>query len=318
MRRKNILFAIMLTTLLISGCGRQQNQMKYIGAETAKQAALNASGLSNAETESLIADLSSKKGTDYYQVTFTAAGQNYRYDIDALTGVVIDSQISPIASEESQSASTDSADSVQSDETVQAGTPSAAKSQIPADSQPADDLQTSADSQPADSSQVSADSSSDSNAGAGAGNGMLTADDAKSCALAHAGLTSDQVTFKKTRQDYENGRQVYDVEFYTADRKEYDYEIDAYTGEIISYDYEAKNLPSSDDNSTISEEEAKKLALAQVPGAADSDIRKFKTDYDDGRMEYDGTIIYDGMKYEFEIDAYSGAIRSWESEPAGH
>lgn len=267
MRRKNILFAIMLTTLLISGCGRQQNQMKYIGAETAKQAALNASGLSNAETESLIADLSSKKGTDYYQVTFTAAGQNYRYDIDALTGVVIDSQISPIASEESQSASTDS---------------------------------------------------SDSNAGAGAGNGMLTADDAKSCALAHAGLTSDQVTFKKTRQDYENGRQVYDVEFYTADRKEYDYEIDAYTGEIISYDYEAKNLPSSDDNSTISEEEAKKLALAQVPGAADSDIRKFKTDYDDGRMEYDGTIIYDGMKYEFEIDAYSGAIRSWESEPAGH
>ena len=26
-------------------------------------------------------------------------------------------------------------------------------------------------------------------------------------------------------------------------------------------------------------------------------------------------IIYQGMEYEFEIDAYSGAIRSWETEP---
>ena len=35
------------------------------------------------------ADLENRNGTDYYQVTFTADGQNYAYDIDAVTGVVI-------------------------------------------------------------------------------------------------------------------------------------------------------------------------------------------------------------------------------------
>lgn len=53
------------------------------------------------------------------------------------------------------------------------------------------------------------------------------------------------------------------------------------------------------------------------PGATASDIREFETDYDDGRTEYEGKIVYDGMEYEFEIDGYSGAIRNWESEPVG-
>ena len=56
------------------------------------------------------------------------------------------------------------------------------------------------------------------------------------------------------------------------------------------------------------------LVLAQVPGASRSDIREFETDSEDGRTEYEGKIRYDGMEYEFEIDAYSGAFRSWEAE----
>ena len=35
---------------------------------------------------------------------------------------------------------------------------------------------------------------------------------------------------------------------------------------------------------------------------------------DDGRELYEGTIVYNGMKYEFEVDAYSGAIREWDAE----
>ena len=37
-------------------------------------------------------------------------------------------------------------------------------------------------------------------------------------------------------------------------------------------------------------------------------------DRDDGRLEYEGTIYYDGMEYEFTIDGYSGAVRDWEAE----
>ena len=54
---------------------------------------------------------------------------------------------------------------------------------------------------------------------------------------------------------------------------------------------------------------------AEVPGAAESDIYEFETDRDDGRLEYEGKIIYNNTEYEFTIDGYSGAIREWDAEP---
>ena len=75
-----------------------------------------------------------------------------------------------------------------------------------------------------------------------------------------------------------------------------------------------KKDASANSSTEISDEEAKKIALAQVPGAKESDIREFEVDYDDGRLEYEGTIYYGELEYEFEIDGYSGAIRSWEVE----
>ena len=117
--------------------------------------------------------------------------------------------------------------------------------------------------------------------------------------------------------DWEHGRQVYEVEFYTNDAREFDYEIDASTGEVLSYDYDAEHYtaPSTgSEGGSISQERAKEIALAQVPGAALSDIREFETDYDDGRLEYEGKIFYGGMEYEFTIDGYSGAIREWEAD----
>ena len=75
-----------------------------------------------------------------------------------------------------------------------------------------------------------------------------------------------------------------------------------------------KKDASANSSTEISDEEAKKIALAQVPGAKESDIREFEVDYADGRLEYEGSIYYGEMEYEFEIDGYSGAIRSWEVE----
>ena len=149
--------------------------------------------------------------------------------------------------------------------------------------------------------------------------GMITAEQAKQKALAHAGLQSSQVSFVRAHLDWENGRQVYDVEFYTEDRKEYDYEIDAYTGDVLSYDYdaEASLIGNTGSGKEITAAEAKSLALAQVPGATESDIWEFSTDIDDGRLEYEGEILYDGSKYDFTIDGYSGTIREWEVERYG-
>lgn len=147
-------------------------------------------------------------------------------------------------------------------------------------------------------------------------NGYIGEEEARRIALEHAKLEENQVTFVSSSLEFDDGQWEYDVEFYTADYKEYDYEIDAYTGAVISFDYDAEYYsPQTEGSSAITEEQAKQLALAQVPGAAETDIREFKVDTDDGILLYEGKIIYNGMEYEFEIDAYSGTIREWSAEP---
>lgn len=75
--------------LVLTGCGQQRTQASYIGADAAKAIALDAAGIAEGAATFASADLENRNGTDYYQVTFTADGQNYAYDIDAVTGVVI-------------------------------------------------------------------------------------------------------------------------------------------------------------------------------------------------------------------------------------
>ena len=143
---------------------------------------------------------------------------------------------------------------------------------------------------------------------------------AKQIALDHAGVSESDTTFLMAKQDYENGTPVYEVEFYVAATgSEYDYEIDATTGEVRSFDYDAENYTAGQQNTasasgeTLSEAEIRAIALAKVPGATENDIR-MNLDRDDGKLRYEGKIIYEGMEYDFEIDAYSGAIQEWDAE----
>ncbi len=259
MKRNYMLCFAGLLSLLLGGCAGAQSQMRFLGIEEAKRLATEEAGFSPEKVEFTETALNSRNGIDYYQIEFKAENEAYEYDIDALTGVVIDSSV-PAAG-----AALDSKDS-----------------------------------------------------GAGgkdsAGMKMLTEEEAKEKALAHAGLTNEQAAFVKCKADHDDGVQIYNVEFYFED-KEYDYDIDAYTGEVIRFDYDAESYAASESGAMITAETAKELALSQVPGAALNDIFEFETDYDDGHTEYEGKIIYNGMEYEFSIDAYSGAFRSWETEP---
>ena len=155
--------------------------------------------------------------------------------------------------------------------------------------------------------------------------GEITVEEAKTIALSHAGLTADAVTFVKAKQDYDDGRLVYEIEFVTTSGNgylEYDYEIDAATGSILSYDYDAESYtpqptttaPSTTTGALIEEATAKLTAVDQVPGASTSDIYGWKLDYDDGRWEYEGKIIYNQMEFEFTIDAATGAVIEWDVE----
>lgn len=148
---------------------------------------------------------------------------------------------------------------------------------------------------------------------------IITMEEAKEIALAHAGLTEADVTFVKAELGTDNGRQEYEIEFYSGNM-EYDYEIDASTGDILSYDSDVENysrsnsLESGENKTYIGEEKARSIALAEVPGAKESDIR-LHLDSEDGVAVYEGSVVYDNVEYEFEIDAATGKIVNWSSEP---
>ena len=256
MKANYILCAVGLSVLFMSGCGRGESRMSYLGIEEAKRLALQEAGFLESEVKFTETDLSSRNGTDYYEVDFTAAGEDYEYEIDALTGVIIDADV-PLIETADRKADTTAGNSAGSN-----GSGSGGKAG-------------NIDSGSADKGGNIDSSSSDKDGNIGSGNAgssqngnkkMLTEEEAKAKALAHAGLTNDQVTFVKSTQDYEDGRQIYEVEFYSGDNKEYDYEIDAYTGEVLSFDYDAESYTPSSGGTMITVEAARELALAQVPG----------------------------------------------------
>lgn len=136
---------------------------------------------------------------------------------------------------------------------------------------------------------------------------------AQEIALAHAGVNAADATITKSKLDYDDGRQVYELEWYSNGAK-YDYEVAVATGEIVNSGYEAKTVVGTGNSATVSEATAKQTALARVSGATEKNIYEWKLDYDDGRPEYEGKIIYGGTEYEFTIDATSGNITEWDAE----
>ena len=149
-----------------------------------------------------------------------------------------------------------------------------------------------------------------------AASGDIGSEKAKSIALNHAGVTSSTAKFVKVERDRDDGRLLYEVEFY-AGNKEYDYEILASDGTILSYDADIEGyyIPSSSSSSNIGAEKAKQIAL-QHAGLSASDVNfvKVEFDYDDGRAEYEIEFYHNFREYEYTIDAASGTILEAERD----
>ena len=75
------------------------------------------------------------------------------------------------------------------------------------------------------------------------------------------------------------------------------------------------NTSEGKDTSLLPEKEAQKVVLEKVPGATEDDIVEFRKDPDNSRAEYEGEIHYNGVEYEFEMNAYDGTILEWNEEP---
>lgn len=153
----------------------------------------------------------------------------------------------------------------------------------------------------------------------------IGADAAKSAALKHAGLSTNQVTFLKAEFDYDDGRMIYEVDFH-ANSKKYEYEIDASNGQVVKYETEATGTApstgSANTSSYIGESAAKTAALSHA-GVKESDTTYCNAwlEYDDGRAEcYEVEFMVGSSRYEYEIALTSGSVIKHEvktySQPA--
>lgn len=266
--------ALMLAAAL-AGCGNTPaaDQAAKISMEQAQTAALEAANIDAADADVSSATLSEVAGVTCYKVEFTSGDHTYAYSINAENGEVLE------ASYRDKNAAP--ADSTQQDTTASGATTT------PAQTAPSTNTNTAT--------------------------GAVDEAKAQEIALAHAGVKAADATITKSKLDYDDGRQVYEIEWY-ANGAKYDYEIAVATGEIVNSGYEAKTVVGTGSSATVSEATAKQTALARVSGATDKDIYEWKLDYDDGRPEYEGKIIYGGTEYEFTIDATSGTITEWDAE----
>ena len=283
MKRKLILTGAALSlAVAMTGCGgkpvinqQPSSQAQLISMEAAQEVALKAANIAAEDAAISATTLNEVAGTSCYKVEFTSGDYAYAYTVNAETGAVME-----MSSREKNAVDT------------QAQTETTA---------PTADSATTQSSAAATAQTVT---------------GAVDEETAQKIALEHAGVKATDATITKSKLDYEGRRQVYEIEWYAGGKK-YDYEIAVDTGEILSSGYDEKTSGwsvSNSSNVTVSEADAKQTALGRVSGATEKDIYEWEFDYDDGRPEYEGKIIYGGTEYDFTIDASSGAVVEWEAE----
>lgn len=184
---------------------------------------------------------------------------------------------------------------------------------------------------PPEMEELSAANGGSSEPEAGKTAAVIGEDAAREAALKDAQSKESDVSRVEVGLDYEDGRRIYEVEFRSGDKK-YEYEVDAYTGAILSSDYEIKKEPAaaggssqkssppkegkpSSGNSVIGADAAKAAVLKHA-GLSASKVSRLKVelDYEKGRQIYEVEFSSGGAEYEYEIDAYSGAVLSYEYE----
>ena len=142
---------------------------------------------------------------------------------------------------------------------------------------------------------------------------------AKKAALQDAGYTASQVKFFKAKLDRDDG--CYDIEFYVRGNVivEHDYEVDAKTGKILSHDTDIEGYtPSQSSGDRITKAKAKNIALHHAGlSAGKVSFVRVKLDRDDGRWVYEIEFRMRNnrrIEYDYEIDAYTGQILSWDRD----
>lgn len=147
--------------------------------------------------------------------------------------------------------------------------------------------------------------------------GSISMDTAKSIAMNDAGVSGEAFSYSAAKLDWEDGRQVYDVDFF-VNGIEYEYEILASDGSILKKKQDAewgKNSgnPGGSVAGQLTMDQARQKVAERIAGVDPANVY-IKEDYDDGRLQYEGEVYHNQRKYEFELDAATGMFTDWEEE----
>lgn len=200
--KRAIIFAV-CSVAVIAAISVAAVKSTLITKAEAENAALRDAGLNEEEASALRTKLEFDDGRFQYEVDFYSNGTEYEYLIQAKDGEIIARDIEGGANSDNygQNLSRDTRN------------------------QSATDGNSTAQPQGKSLDEAKADSDGT----------YIGVDRAKSIALNHANLNESEVQFAKAKQENDDGREEYEIEFYSG-RTEYDYTIDAISGDIIEYD----------------------------------------------------------------------------------
>ena len=311
----------------------------YIGVNKAKEAALQHAGLAEKDTSGLTVELDWDSGRMTYDVKFASGNYLYDYEIDALTGKILEQEKDTLPAGVTDSGASLDAAAARDAALKDAGLileqiwdldldykyslyyqrfvyevdfeSADADYDYKIDASTGEILENHREPQqntrPGTTGQVSGD--------------LITSDAALKAALQHAGVSEADIIGRKVKLDYDDG--VYEVEFKAAG-VEYEYEIGMTTGKVVNFEKEVDDdFPGNTGNtgnsgstgntgstSTITADEALTIALKHA-GVAKADAYIEKTEWDDGH--YDIEFKSAGVEYDYEIAA-DGSIRKSEKD----
>lgn len=269
-------------------------QSTDIGESAAKEIAFTDAGISAEQVQYLWSKMDYDNGKAVYDVEFVVNGVEYDYEIDAVSGTILSVD--------------QEADNYRAANQT-AGTQAASQTSGNAASQ-----KTTAQS---NSTAQTANQGSTAQQ-----NNYIGEQAAQDAALAHAGVSAQNVSFVRTKLDWDNGRWQYEVEFYDQGT-EYDYSIDAVTGEVLGYDYDAEYYTANNNTAAmqtapgaqISAEDAKAIALAHA-GVSAQDAQRMEMGFDNehGRSVYEFEWHVGWTEYSCDVDANTGEVVGYSSE----
>lgn len=134
----------------------------------------------------------------------------------------------------------------------------------------------------------------------------LSEEQAKQIALSKAGVAAGDAVFTKIKQDRDDGRMLYEMEFYTASTT-YDCEVDASTGTVVKLEQETRQGGGA--TPTVSVAQAQQTALSHA-GLSAGQVTELKTELEEenGRAYYEVEFKQGSTEYQYEIDASTGAV----------